>query len=171
MIVGKEIGQSMSEDQSKDVRFPDHVCMLAREDNPDRCGDVRQSDPERCLKCKTTMQHLMWEALYSGEWSLAAFLLPSHMDELGVEIEFYAHPGYYPTSPILNLWLKVQLPDGSAAELCITPRDEKDYTVGDFGYEDKDETQKNFTSIEDAYDFFHVRHAMRIAEISNPVDG
>lgn len=151
----------MSEDLSGDARFPDHVCLLARKDNPSRCGDVRRSNPERCLICKSNMQHLMWEALYTGDWSLATFLLPLHMEELGVDIEFYEHPGYYPTSPALNLLLKVQIPGGSA-QLCITPRYERDYTVADLGHEDEDEVQKNFDSIEDAYVFFHTRHARRI---------
>ena len=83
------------------------------------------------------------------------------LKELGVDIEFYEHPGYYPTSPALNLLLKVQIPGGSA-QLCITPRYERDYTVADLGHEDEDEVQKNFDSIEDAYVFFHTRHARRI---------
>lgn len=151
----------MEENGAGGTLFPDHVCVLAREDNPERCGSVGEADPGRCGRCKSAMQGLMWEALYSGDRSLVAFLLPPHMRQMEVVADFYEDRGRrLPFDPVLVLETRLKSPSGSA-ELFIVPRDHGGFTVFDDGGEDEDFVQREFAGIQDAYEFFHACHIAR----------
>lgn len=148
--------------------FPEHICILAREDNPVRCDNIQEAKIERCRKCRSVMQGLMWEALYLGDRSLAAFLLPHHMAELGVTINFYECLYRPPSNPAFTLGTKLASSDGYV-ELFVVPRAYGGFTVYDGEDEDRDVIERDFQEIEEAYNFFHVCHIVRTTEGNSPI--
>lgn len=143
--------------------FPNHVCVLARSDNPDRCASVKESNHERCTVCRKKMQSLMWNALYSGDWSLVSFLLPSRIDKLNAEAVFYDSSKYLPYDPILIVGSTVKLAKGSV-DIFIIPRNDGTFEVFN-GWTDEDNVaEEPFDNIEDAYEYFCSSYVDRCVE-------
>lgn len=152
------------DENHRDYRyFPWHVCVLAREANPNRCDRVQDSNPERCEACRNIMQNLMWEALYTGDRSLAIFLLPEHIEKTGVGVEFYESGDRLPLATVLNLILKLKRGVDSCT-MHVIPDPDGSFRIYDGGDEDEDVVEQSFERIGQAYEFFLASLALREVE-------
>lgn len=101
--------------------FPQHLCLLAREDNPLRCADARSSADEQCAACKESLQHLLWKALHQGDASLALALLPRSLSAQGFRI----FPLGGQTGDTVFELARSTSPEGEEGDCFIVPEDKE----------------------------------------------